>query len=132
MEGEAMPMKRSIAVLLIGSALNVHAVQGADDPSVAAIVSALRKGLSKCWVAPAAARKTKLYVKVQFRLNADGTLYSLPKVLNSSEHPLFASVKGSVVRAVVDCQPYNLPADKYDLWRDNTIDFIPGMMPPDP
>jgi hypothetical protein len=131
-EGSVMPIKRSIAVLSILSALNVHAAQGSEDPSVAAIRSELMKRLTKCWVAPAAARKQNLYVTVQFRLNADGTLYSLPKVLNSSENSVFISLKGSVVKAVVDCQPYKLPADKYELWRDNTIKFVPDMRPPRP
>ena len=121
-------MKRSIAAMLIVSALNIPAVRAVEDPS-AASVSAFIERLQKCWVAPAAARKTNLLVRIQFRLKADGTLLSLPKVLNSSDHPLFASVKGSVVKAVVDCQPYNLPGDKYDLWRDNTIDF---RIPPNP
>ena len=125
-------MKQPIAFLLIASALNAPTVRATEDSSVAAIVTALKERLTKCWIPPHAARNLKLTVKVHFLLNADGTVQSLPKVLNASDHPLFASVKGAAVRAVVDCQPYDLPAGKYDLWRDNTIDFNTGMKPPDP
>ena len=119
-------LKRLSAVLLGIVVLNAYAPSRAaeEDPSVPAIVSALIKRFQKCWVLPAGARSANLFVRVHFLLSPDGTLQSLPKVLNSSTHPLFASVKGSAVRAVVDCQPYDfLPPAKYDLWRDNTIDF---------
>ncbi|MFO0994408.1 MAG: energy transducer TonB [Hyphomicrobiales bacterium] len=84
------------------------------------------KRLTSCWAVPKAALNSQFIVRVSFTLKPDGTLTSLPKVLNSSTHPMFISTSGSAVRAVVDCQPYDfLPADQYDLWRDNTIDFDP-------
>lgn len=97
------------------------------DQSEAEMAKALRKRLTKCWVMPKAARNARFVVKVSFTLKPDGTLKGLPKILNSSTDPLFASTSGSAVRALVDCQPYDfLPADQYDLWRDNTFDFVPS------
>jgi len=31
-------------------------------------------------------------------------------------------------RAIYTCAPYKLPADKYNVWRDITVDFDPRKM----
>ena len=68
---------------------------------------------------------------MHFLLNTDGTVSGLPEVVNSSSDPLFPSTAQSAVSAVMDCQAYDfLPADKYDLWRDNTFNFNPNQMYP--
>jgi outer membrane biosynthesis protein TonB len=77
----------------------------------------------------AGARESKVSVKIRFRLNSDGSVAGIPEVLNSSGDPLFPSTAQSAVSAVQGCGPYDfLPADRYDLWQDNTFDFNPNMM----
>ena len=56
-------------------------------------------------------------------------MIGLPQIVNSSADPLFAMAAQSAVSAVMGCQPYDfLPPDKYDLWRENTINFNPNQM----
>lgn len=106
-------------------------MSGTDAQLAATIADALRKRLTECWAAPAGAREAQIVVKVRFALNPDGTVQGQPEVLNSSSDPLFASTAQSAVSALLACQAYDfLPADKYDLWRDNTINFNPNMMYP--
>jgi outer membrane biosynthesis protein TonB len=106
-------------------------MSGADDALAATLADALRQRLAGCWNIPPGAREAQVIVKVHFALNSDGTVNGFPEVVNSSSDPLFASTAQSAVSAVMDCQTYDfLPADKYDLWRDNTINFNPNQMFP--
>ena len=106
-------------------------LSGADDGIAASLVDLLRKRLQDCWNIPPGAREAQLIVKVHFALNNDGTVIGLPEVLNGSADPLFQATAQSAVSAVMDCQAYDfLPADKYDVWRDITINFNPNQMFP--
>jgi len=106
-------------------------LSGTDDGIAATLVDLLRKRLQGCWTIPPGAREAQLIVKVHFALNADGTVSGVPEVMNGSADPLFQATAQSAVSAVMDCQSYDfLPADKYDLWRDITINFNPNQMFP--
>jgi outer membrane biosynthesis protein TonB len=104
-------------------------LSGLDDGVAATIADALRQRLSACWTIPPGAREAQVVVKLRFALNSDGTVMGSPEVLNSSSDPMFATTAQSAVSAVMDCQAYDfLPADRYDLWRENTINFNPNLM----
>lgn len=104
-------------------------IQGTDDALAATLVDALRQKLAGCWSVPPGAREADITVKVRFFLNPDGSVAGLPEVLNGSGDPLFATTAQSAVSAVKECEPYDFfPPDRYDLWKDNTINFNPNMM----
>ena len=104
-------------------------ILGADDALAATLVDALRQKLAGCWSVPPGAREANITVKVRFFLNPDGSVAGLPEVLNGSADPLFATTAQSAVSAVMECKPYDFfPADRYDLWKDNTVNFNPNMM----
>ncbi|MFO0994265.1 MAG: hypothetical protein U1E67_20300 [Hyphomicrobiales bacterium] len=102
---------------------------GNDDGISATIVDALQKRFKECWSVPPGARESKVTVKLRFRLNSDGSVAGIPEVLSGSSDPLFPATAQSAVSAVQGCGPYDfLPADRYDLWQDNTFVFDPNMM----
>ena len=104
-------------------------IQGTDDALAATLVDALRQKLAGCWSVPPGAREANITVKVRFFLNPDGSVAGLPEVLNGSGDPLFATTAQSAVSAVMECKPYDFfPPDRYDLWKDNTVNFNPNMM----
>ena len=104
-------------------------IQGNDDALAATLVDALRQKLAGCWSVPPGAREANITVKVRFFLNPDGSVQGLPEVLNGSADPLFATTAQSAISAVMECKPYDFfPADRYDLWKDNTVNFNPNMM----
>ena len=104
-------------------------IQGTDDALAATLVDALRQKLAGCWSVPPGAREANITVKVRFFLNRDGSVAGLPEVLNGSADPLFTTTAQSAVSAVMECKPYDFfPPDRYDLWKDNTINFNPNMM----
>ena len=53
----------------------------------------------------------------------DGTLSVAPQVTNPQNTPYFLAVSDSAVRAVQACEPYSLPPDKYEAWRDVLMTF---------
>jgi colicin import membrane protein len=93
------------------------------------IDNAVREQVMQCWNPPVgAASDGSLAVRVQFTLNADGTLSGGPTVTNSSSNPAFRAAAGAATRAVQRCAPLKLPAEAYDYWRQVNINFDPKDM----
>ncbi len=66
-----------------------------------------------------------LIVTVQMQLNENGTVSGSPEVTNSGSSPFFQAAADSARRAVLRCQPYNLPLEKYDTLREVRVTFDP-------
>lgn len=89
----------------------------------------LRQQISGCWNPPVGAIEAEdLKVLIQFKLKRDGTVDGPPRTVNRSSHPMFRTAADSARRAVLRCQPYSLPADKYDAWQDVKVTFDPREM----
>lgn len=67
-------------------------------------------------------------VKVRLRFNPDGRLAAAPTVMNPQNTPAFLAVSDSALRAVQACEPFPLPSDKYDFWKDIVLNFDPRDM----
>ena len=48
--------------------------------------------------------------------------------MNAGGSPFFQAAAESAVRAVFECQPYAMPPQKYDQWRDMVLNFDPRQM----
>lgn len=105
---------------------------GSGDAMTASEIDLLRAQMYECWRAPLdAPYPEKLKVKIRARLNPDGTLSNNPEVLNlgqikRSGDPFWQAAADSARRAVLKCQPYTLPADKYAQWRETIMNFNPA------
>jgi len=92
-------------------------------------IDAFRAQISRCWSPPVGGLGAeRLIVKLQLNLNEDGTLSRQPRVMNSQSSPFFMAAADSAVRAVWQCQPYLLPANKFGVWRDMVLNFDPRDM----
>ncbi|KAB2919686.1 MAG: cell envelope integrity protein TolA [Hyphomicrobiaceae bacterium] len=67
-------------------------------------------------------------VKMRLRFNPDGRLSAPPQVTNQQNTPYFLAVSDSAVRAVQACEPFPLPAPKYEYWKDMILTFKPTDM----
>src|SRR5262249_47189421 len=82
-----------------------------------------------CWTPPPGGLGAdQIAVKLRLKLNEDGTLVGYPTVANSGSSPFFQAAADRAVRAVFQCQPYELPQAKYALWRDMILNFDPSEM----
>jgi colicin import membrane protein len=92
-------------------------------------IDALRAQIQACWNPPIGAENAQeliVRLRVQFRL--DGTLSAEPALVNNGSSPYFRVAAESAMRAVRRCQPYTMPAAKYDVWRDVEVTFDPRDM----
>jgi len=117
----------------VGETLTTTASLGLPSGNAAKLsqteLDALRAQILKCWNVPAGVVEAdKLIVVVQILLKQDGNLSAEPALLNRSSHPLFRIAAESAMRAIRRCQPYQLPIEKYQAWRDVEVTFDPRDM----
>jgi outer membrane biosynthesis protein TonB len=92
-------------------------------------IDALRARIAQCWnPPPGGLGAEEIMVRIRLKLNEDGTLVGYPSVTNHGGSPFFQAAADSAVRAVIQCQPYALPSEKYALWRDMILNFDPSDM----
>ncbi|MGB0086722.1 MAG: cell envelope integrity protein TolA [Rhodomicrobiaceae bacterium] len=102
---------------------------GRDPRMSANEIDAFRAQISRCWTPPVGGLGgDPIIVKLRIVLNEDGTLGVPPEVLNTYGSPFFRPAADSAVRAVVQCQPYRMPAEKFSQWRDMLLTFDPSRM----
>jgi colicin import membrane protein len=91
------------------------------------LASLLSRAVAQCWNVPAGiAGLENVVVRLEVRLNRDGTLVGPPKVTNSENFPAFGLVADSAVRAMIACAPYALPPDMYEGgWEHIVFAFRP-------
>lgn len=88
----------------------------------------MKRQVEMCWNPPRGVRGAgDQIVKVQMILKPDGSLVSVLPITRVG-----GEVKGiaieAALRAVSQCQPYNLPIEKYDIWKEVTFTFDPRNM----
>jgi hypothetical protein len=89
-------------------------------------IDSLRAQLMGCWNPPVGVAEAKsLAIVVHFALNRDGLISGEPTIVNHSDDARFQTVAASAMRALQHCQPFRLPASKYEAWRDVEVKFDP-------
>jgi len=93
-------------------------------------MDALRGQIQRCWNVPAGAMEAEgLKVSIQFRLDPSGAIEGRPEIISGGgSSGVERAAAESARRAVLQCAPYNLPADKYDAWADVIVHFDPSDM----
>jgi hypothetical protein len=116
---------------------NARRAVGAGDRLTASDEAKMRAAVERCWNAGAiigAPNPEKLIVTIDIALNRDGALANPPKVMNQlqinlSGNRFWKVAEQSALRAVVACAPYDfLPQDRYETWREFTLNFDPSQM----
>lgn len=92
---------------------------------------AIRGQFVKCWRMPAGAKNDyDLAVRVRILLNVDGSVSQVGLAEDLAPRyrrdAFFRAAADSAIRAVWECNPIqNLPANKYETWRDMELNFDP-------
>ena len=107
---------------------------GSGNAMTANIADALKSQIYRCWSPPVGAPDARdLVVDYALRLNQDGTVATLQltpgtQVMAASNAYTRAAAEAAS-RAIYQCQPYRLPADRYNVWREiNPLRFDPRQM----
>jgi hypothetical protein len=113
---------------LKGDKKSVYALRGewlATSPEeIAGIAQTVRTCIHSKWK-PVQNSPPNMIVKVRLRFNADGRLAEPPTVANQKDDPAFRAVSENAVKAVRECEPFKLPKDKYEMWKDMVLNFDP-------
>jgi colicin import membrane protein len=82
-----------------------------------------------CWNIQAGMEGASSLVPIiQFELNRDGSVRGAPRVANPQNSPQFQAAADAAIRAILECQNYNLPPDKYETWEIVKLKFDPSQM----
>ncbi len=102
---------------------------GSDDRVTQDEKDALRAQIERCWSPPVGVLDAdSLVIRLKIFLRQDGSLERDPEFLNHENSPQFVAAADSARRAVLRCQPYQMPAHKYDLWHEIILNFDPSHM----
>ncbi|WP_108658528.1 cell envelope biogenesis protein TolA [Acuticoccus kandeliae] len=89
-------------------------------------MDALRAQMQRCWNPPIGlAGGQDIIVQVQIRLTPDGAVESIDQIGAQGVGSLYDVAVDAARRAVLQCQPYRLPAEKYEVWKDVQVSFDP-------
>lgn len=89
----------------------------------------IRARLAECWRLPGGGGGTEIpVVELRWRLRPDGMLDGDPSVQSAPSDVTGQVAAETALRAVKACQPYLLPPDKYDAWKDIIWVFDPRQM----
>ena len=91
---------------------------GAGNMMTADLVDALRSQIYRCWSPPTGApNASDLIVDYALNLNPDGTVGRL-QLLTLSGNTYTRAAAEAASRAIYQCQPYRLPQNRYEDWRE--------------
>jgi uncharacterized caspase-like protein len=94
----------------------------------------IRQCVQSKWNLPAGGESAqRTLIKLRLVFNPDGTLAWPPVIVNlnlegTESTPYFLAASDAAIKAAQACQPFSLPPDKYDLWKDIVLNFDPRDM----
>ncbi|WP_028351336.1 cell envelope integrity protein TolA [Bradyrhizobium murdochi] len=105
-----------------GDTLNSNAAlgtaKGAAADNSATWGSMFQRQVERCWKKPyGGIESQKPEVAFAIRLKRDGTLEGTPVPEGVPATPYLRVYQESALRAIIECQPYKLPAAFYDEWK---------------
>lgn len=102
--------------------------------NTATIEDFVRSRMLECWTPPGGALNAgEMLVVIRFSLNPEGYLVGQPKIQNrtqifASNNPYYRAAAEGALRAVRLCEPYELPKEIYDQWKELELNFDPSEM----
>lgn len=107
---------------ITGAAINAQAALGTAKGSAAdnsATWGAMfRQQVERCWKKPYGGVESRSTIaEFEIKLKRDGTLEAMPVAIPGASTPYFRVYQESAMRAIIECQPYKLPAAYFDEWK---------------
>lgn len=105
----------------------------ASQPLTISEIDLVRQQIQRCWNIPAGAKDAQnLVVEIRLDMNPDGSVRDA-RILDTARmfvDSYYRAAAESALRAVQNpkCQPFKLPADKYERWKTMTLAFNPKDM----
>ncbi len=102
-------------------------VQGQDDSVSGTLLALMTKKLKECWDQPPGSIGSGAKVRMLWHMDKAGNVIDQPVAVEGTTTNTFYDVTERSARAaIMSCSPFDwLPKDKYDLWSESEIWFVP-------
>lgn len=96
-------------------------------------IDLVRQQIQRCWNMPAGAKDAQtMIISIRLAMNPDGTVQQA-RILDQARmgsDPFYRTMAESALRATLDprCQPFRLPLEKFDRWKNMKLTFDPRDM----
>ncbi|MBU2533427.1 MAG: cell envelope integrity protein TolA [Alphaproteobacteria bacterium] len=90
----------------------------------------MKREVSRCWnINSGLAGIDRIVVDIEVKLSPNGRINGQPKVVSSGRGPIFQDAANNAMRALIQCEPYNLPQQFYKGgWDHMVVTFDPQKM----
>ena len=105
-----------------GSTLNSNAAlglaKGAAADNSATWGALFKSQVERCWKKPYGGIEAQMTEAIfSIKLKKDGSLEAQPAAISNPTSPYFRVYQESALRAIIECQPYKLPAAYFEEWK---------------
>jgi colicin import membrane protein len=117
------------SVVCLTAVAQAQTTKQTRTPVSGAEVAQMRDTISSClrkhWRLPKTGQS--VLVTVRWELGKDGKLLGSPRIVGQETTPDIMPSAKQAIRAVRACEPFKLPAARYQVWKTITWDFDPTM-----
>lgn len=105
-----------------GATLNSNAAlglaKGASADNSATWGALFKSQVERCWKKPYGGIEAQMTEAIfSIKLKRDGSLEAQPAAISNPTSPYFRVYQESALRAIIECQPYKLPAAYFEEWK---------------
>ena len=112
------PTRRSVTGDTLNSNAALGLAQGKSADNSATWGAMFKAQVERCWKKPYGGLEAQMTEAIfSIKLKRDGTLETTPTAISNPSTPYFRVYQESALRAIIECQPYNLPAQFFDEWK---------------
>ena len=112
------PSHQAVTGDTINSNAALGTAKGSAPDNSATWGAMFRSQVERCWKKPyGGVESQNPEVAFSIRLKRDGTLESMPVPESTPATPYLRVYQESALRAIIECQPYNLPAAYFEEWK---------------
>ncbi|HEY0850347.1 MAG TPA: protein TolA [Bradyrhizobium sp.] len=112
------PARHAVTGETLNSNASLGLSKGRASDNSATWGSMFRRQVENCWKKPyGGIEQERPEVAFNIRLKKDGTLEAMPVPDGTPSTPYARAYSESALRAIIQCQPYNLPAQFFEEWK---------------
>src|SRR5262245_13117257 len=112
------PTRHAVAGETLNSNASLGLAKGTNADNSATWGAMFRQQVERCWKKPyGGIEQQKSEAAFAIRLKRDGTLEGMPVPEGTPATPYLKVYQESALRAIIECQPYRLPANYFDEWK---------------
>ena len=112
------PTRQAVANDTLNSNAALGLAKGAAADNSATWGAMFKQQVTRCWKKPyGGIEQQKSEAVFGIRLKRDGTLEGMPVPIGTPATPYLRVYQESALRAIIECQPYKLPAAQFDEWK---------------